>query len=55
MGDVEFDRPAADEPQPPRLMLHAYKIEFRHPGTGREMRFIARVPKDMREFWESCR
>jgi 23S rRNA pseudouridine1911/1915/1917 synthase len=55
MGDVEFDRSGPGQPQPPRLMLHAYKIEFTHPATRRTVRFMARVPKDMREFWVSCR
>jgi 23S rRNA pseudouridine1911/1915/1917 synthase len=55
MGDVEFDRPGPGQPQPPRLMLHAYKIEFTHPATRRAARFMARIPKDMRQFWTSCR
>jgi 23S rRNA pseudouridine1911/1915/1917 synthase len=55
MGDLEFDKPVAGQPVPPRLMLHAYKIEFAHPATGRPVRFMARIPKDMREFWASCR
>ena len=55
MGDTEFDRPAAAAPQPPRMMLHAYRVEFPHPTTGRPARFLARIPKDIREFWASCR
>jgi len=55
MGDLEFDRPGPEQPQPPRLMLHAYKIEFAHPATRRPVRFLARIPKDMRGFWVSCR
>ena len=43
------------EALPPRLMLHAYRIEFAHPGTGHAARFTARIPKDMRDFWASCR
>ncbi|MCX5794320.1 MAG: RluA family pseudouridine synthase [Elusimicrobia bacterium] len=55
MGDQEFDRPRSGEPVPPRLMLHAYKIEFAHPATARPVRFLARVPEDMRRFWAACR
>jgi 23S rRNA pseudouridine1911/1915/1917 synthase len=55
MGDLEFDRPGPGQPQPPRLMLHAYKIEFKHPATRRPVRFLARIPRDMRQFWASCR
>jgi 23S rRNA pseudouridine1911/1915/1917 synthase len=55
MGDVEFDKPGAGAPVPPRLMLHAYKIEFAHPSSGRRVSFSARIPKDMRDFWSSLR
>ena len=55
MGDLEFDRPGPQDPKPPRLMLHAYKIEFAHPGSGKPMSFTSRIPKDMRDFWDSCR
>ncbi|MBI5239367.1 MAG: RluA family pseudouridine synthase [Elusimicrobia bacterium] len=55
MGDVEFDRPGPGAPVPPRLMLHAYKIEFAHPATGKPASFSARIPKDMRDFWASIR
>lgn len=33
----------------PRQALHARLLAFRHPGTGRMMRFEAPVPADMRE------
>jgi 23S rRNA pseudouridine1911/1915/1917 synthase len=55
MGDQEFDRSGPEAPCPPRMMLHAYRIEFSHPSTGRPVSFSARLPKDMREFWASCR
>jgi 23S rRNA pseudouridine1911/1915/1917 synthase len=31
-----------------RQALHAAILEFRHPGTGREMRFATDLPQDMR-------
>ena len=31
-----------------RQALHAYTVRFAHPVTGREMRFTAPVPEDMR-------
>jgi 23S rRNA pseudouridine1911/1915/1917 synthase len=31
-----------------RQALHAAVLEFRHPGTGREMRFATELPQDMR-------
>ncbi len=33
----------------PRQALHAYRLGFRHPGDGREMRFEAPLPADFRE------
>jgi len=55
MGDAEFDHPRPDEPRPPRLMLHAYRIEFAHPARGRPVAFTVRIPRDMRDFWAACR
>lgn len=52
-GDVEFDK--TDQPRPPRLMLHAYEVEFPHPGTGKPARFQAPLPADLRAFWRVCR
>ncbi|HEY3321956.1 MAG TPA: RluA family pseudouridine synthase [Planctomycetota bacterium] len=33
-----------------RLPLHAWKLSFRHPATGEEMSFEAKLPRDLREF-----
>ncbi|MDE2039454.1 MAG: RluA family pseudouridine synthase [Elusimicrobia bacterium] len=52
-GDVEFD--AGGSPRPPRLMLHAYQIALRHPGSGRSVRFRAPLPDDFKSFWSACR
>lgn len=53
MGDPEFDKPAAGAPQAPRLMLHAYRLAFEHPASGRPAEFIAEPPKDFSAFWKS--
>jgi 23S rRNA-/tRNA-specific pseudouridylate synthase len=53
MGDMEFDRPAPGQPVAPRLMLHAYKLMFEHPASGRPARFTAEPPKDFAAFWKS--
>jgi 23S rRNA pseudouridine1911/1915/1917 synthase len=42
---VPFDRQA----------LHAYRLAFRHPADGRELRFEAPVPKDLAELIEGLR
>lgn len=53
MGDNEFDKPAEGEPRAPRLMLHAYRIAFEHPASGRPALFTAEPPKDFTDFWKS--
>ncbi len=55
MGDVEFDKQQEGRPWPARLMLHAHRIEFKHPGTGKTVSFCAEPPKDFRDFWSLCR
>ncbi|MBI5630098.1 MAG: RluA family pseudouridine synthase [Elusimicrobia bacterium] len=53
MGDPEHDAPAAGEPAPARTMLHAYRIELEHPGTGRLAVFTAPLPRDFLDFWRT--
>ena len=53
MGDPEFDR--AGVPAAPRLMLHAYRLAFEHPATGRSALFEAEPPADFRKFWKSLK
>ncbi len=53
MGDPEFDRKGV--PAAPRLMLHAYRLAFEHPFTGRPARFEAEPPADFRKFWKSLK
>jgi len=40
-------------PQPPRLLLHSYKLAFGHPRTGKAVQFTAPVPKDIKDYWKS--
>jgi 23S rRNA pseudouridine1911/1915/1917 synthase len=35
-----------------RQMLHAYKIGFNHPGTGKRVEFCAELPVDMHKLFE---
>jgi 23S rRNA pseudouridine1911/1915/1917 synthase len=39
----------------PRQALHAHRLVFAHPATGREMRFEAPLPEDMAGLIERCR
>jgi 23S rRNA pseudouridine1911/1915/1917 synthase len=38
-----------------RQALHSYRLAFRHPADGRELRFEAPVPKDLAELIEGLR
>ncbi len=40
---------------PPRQMLHAYKLAFKHPGTGRKVGFEAPLPNDFRDALSALR
>ena len=53
MGDPEFDRRGV--PSAPRLMLHAFRLAFEHPFTGRPALFEAQPPADFHQFWKSLR
>ena len=37
----------------PRQALHAYELRIKHPRTGRYIEFVAPVPRDMVQAWES--
>lgn len=52
-GDPEFDKRAEGVPVPPRMMLHAYRLMFEHPASGRPACFDAEPPKDFAAFWKS--
>lgn len=60
-GDVEWvgaedlEKLKAAGLTPPRLMLHAWRLTFRHPRTGLLVRVEAKLPSDLREYWERAR
>lgn len=41
--------------QAPRLMLHARKLEFKHPFTGRKLCFEAEPPADFMQAWREVK
>jgi 23S rRNA pseudouridine1911/1915/1917 synthase len=45
LGDTIYAQPQRQLVKMPRLMLHAWKLEFTHPITGKEMKFEATVPE----------
>jgi 23S rRNA pseudouridine1911/1915/1917 synthase len=50
-GDELYGRKVRnDQVKPPRLCLHAARLQFRHPVTGLEMEFDTQLPDDMAHF-----
>lgn len=47
LGDWLYKGATAD-----RLMLHAHKLEFKHPMTGEKLSFQAPVPADFKAAWK---
>ncbi|MBN2199546.1 MAG: RluA family pseudouridine synthase [Candidatus Aminicenantes bacterium] len=47
-GDTRYGRRRGDKAFP-RLFLHAWRLEFPHPVTGREMEFSAPLPVELEE------
>ena len=50
LGDTTYGRQPAAFWRPlgiTRQLLHAYRLSFRHPGTGRELTVTAPLPEDM--------
>ena len=49
LGDFNYVRSYSCEYLPKRCMLHAAKISFMHPETGKKVAFKAPLPEDFRE------
>jgi 23S rRNA pseudouridine1911/1915/1917 synthase len=45
LGDTIYAQPQRQLVKTQRLMLHAWKLEFTHPITAKEMKFEAKVPE----------
>lgn len=50
LGDLIYGGLKHDLPRPPRLMLHAYKISFKHPRTSQKMEFKASIPEEFQNY-----
>jgi 23S rRNA pseudouridine1911/1915/1917 synthase len=46
IGDPIYAKPERQTAKPGRLMLHAWRLAFDHPVTGKRMEFEAPVPSD---------
>lgn len=47
VGDLHYAPEEEDEPLINRQALHAYRLTFEHPRTGKEVTYQAKVPPDM--------
>src|SRR5262249_29019707 len=59
-GERIYDRPLHGRPVPdsshaPRLALHAARLDFDHPATGRRMTFSSSFPPDLAEWLQRIR
>jgi 23S rRNA pseudouridine1911/1915/1917 synthase len=58
VGDATYGRPKEDAAlplPPPRQMLHAWRLAFPHPLSGRELEFEAPPPADFTAVLEALR
>jgi len=55
LGDPIYGGLKHDLPKPPRLMLHAYEIVFKHPKTNEEMKFRVPIPEEFQSYIEKLK
>jgi 23S rRNA pseudouridine1911/1915/1917 synthase len=58
IGDKTYGKSALDKklsPCPQRQMLHAWRLEIRHPVTGKPLSLEAPVPSDMKPYEDAVR
>jgi 23S rRNA pseudouridine955/2504/2580 synthase/23S rRNA pseudouridine1911/1915/1917 synthase len=48
LGDFQYGKQFQCEHRPPRTLLHAESIQFKHPLSGREMSLTAPLPDDFK-------
>jgi RluA family pseudouridine synthase len=49
LGDTQYAKRFRCQFAPERNLLHAYRIAFKHPSTGKELKLIAPIPLDFKE------
>jgi 23S rRNA pseudouridine1911/1915/1917 synthase len=52
VGDPLYGPRDRQRKRAPRLMLHAWKLAFTHPGTGERVELTAPPPPEFRPYWE---
>lgn len=48
LGDVQYGKKFICPYKPQRNLLHAYRIVFKHPSTGKEVNVVAPIPVDFK-------
>ncbi len=48
LGDVQYGKKFVCPYKPQRNLLHAYRLVFRHPSTGKEVNVVAPIPADFK-------
>lgn len=54
VGDPIYGKPSKEPGLPDRLMLHAWKLSFRHPVTGERCAFQAPIPLEFKQWTDSA-
>lgn len=49
LGDFQYGKKFVCKIKPPRMLLHAYSIEFKHPMEDKILKIKAPIPKDFQE------
>lgn len=52
LGDTRYGGSSRPRTGCPRLFLHAWKLQLRHPGSGRDMEFESPLPPELKEILE---
>ncbi len=52
VGDPIYGKPAKNPALPERLMLHAWKLSFRHPVSGIQLKFESPVPAEFQPWMD---
>ena len=49
LGDVQYGKKFVCPYKPQRNLLHAYRLVFKHPSTGKEVNVVAPIPADFKQ------
>jgi RluA family pseudouridine synthase len=55
LGDVQYGKKFICSFKPHRNLLHAYRVVFKHPSTGKELKVTAPIPADFSQAFKALR